>query len=82
VLRTTYLLHQIPNQVYGRANGIFNMINVGIRIVFMGIFAIPFLARPEHVIFTFVLMSLFLFVAAAVIWRIQPRLPGAQERTE
>lgn len=83
VLRTTYLMHTIPNQVYGRANGIFNMINVGMRIVFMGIFAIPFFADPKHVIYTFVVMSVFLAGASIVMLRIKPQLPlGVRNSTE
>jgi MFS family permease len=74
VLRTTYLMYEIPNQVYGRANGIFNMINVGMRIIFMLLFAIPFLADPQHVKYTFYIMSAFLVVAAAVIFWIRLRL--------
>ena len=74
VLRSTYLMYEIPNQVYGRANGIFNMINVGMRIFFMIIFAIPFLADPNHVIYTFAIMSFFLVCASAAILWIKPRL--------
>ncbi len=74
VLRTTYLMHEIPNQVYGRANGIFNMINVLMRIIFMLIFAIPFFADSNHVIYTFVVMSLFLIGASFVMIRVKPHL--------
>lgn len=74
VLRTTYLMYEIPNQVYGRTNGIFNMINVGIRVFFMLVFAIPFLSDPNHVIYNFAIMSFFLVFAAAVMIWIRPRL--------
>lgn len=74
VLRTTYLMGQIPNQVFGRANGIFNMLNVLMRIVFMLIFAIPFLSDPKHVIYTFVVMSAFLVAASAVMIWVKPQL--------
>jgi MFS family permease len=74
VLRTTYLMHEIPNNVFGRANGIFNMINVLLRIFFMTIFAIPFFMKPKHVIYTFVVMSVFLVSASVVMLWIKPRL--------
>ncbi|HLF64596.1 MAG TPA: MFS transporter [Saprospiraceae bacterium] len=74
VLRTTYLMHEIPNQVYGRTNGIFNMINVLMRIFFMLIFAIPFLADSNHVIYTFIVTSVFLVAASVVMFWIKPRL--------
>ena len=74
VLRTTYLMFEIPNQVYGRANGIFNMINVLMRVVFMAIFALPFFTTSDHVIYTLVILSVFLVGASAVIWWIKPQL--------
>jgi hypothetical protein len=74
VLRTTYLMHEIPNQVYGRANGIFNMINVLMRIIFMLIFAIPFFANTKQVKYTLVVMSVFLIGASIVMIKVRPQL--------
>jgi len=74
VLRTTYLMFEIPNQVYGRANGIFNMINVLMRVAFMAIFALPFFTKSNNVIYTLIILSVFLIGASAVIWWIKPQL--------
>ena len=79
VLRTTYLMFEIPNHVYGRANGIFNMLNVFMRVCFMALFALPFFTTGDNVIYTLVILSIFLLGAAAVILWIRPqlhRMPG------
>jgi MFS family permease len=74
VLRTTYLMHEIPNQVYGRANGIFNMINVFMRVVFIFIFALPFFTTGDHVKYTLLILAVFLVAASGVMWWITPQL--------
>jgi len=67
-------MFEIPNQVYGRANGIFNMINVLMRVAFMAIFALPFFTKSNNVIYTLIILSVFLIGASAVIWWIKPQL--------
>jgi hypothetical protein len=74
VLRTTYLLFEIPNQVYGRASGIFNMLNVFMRIIFIAVFAFPFFTRSNHVIYTLIILSIFLVISSAVILWVRPHL--------
>jgi MFS family permease len=74
VLRTTYLMHEIPNQVYGRTNGIFNMINVFMRIVFIFICALPFFTTGDHVKYTLFILSAFLIIASGVMWWVKPQL--------
>lgn len=74
VLRTTYLMYEIPNQVYGRANGIFNMINVLMRIIFLALFSLPFFTTSNHVIYTLIVLSIFLVAASVVMWKIRPQL--------
>jgi hypothetical protein len=67
-------MFEITNEVYGRTNGIFNMINVLMRIIFMIVFALPFFTTSNHVIYTLVILSVFLVAAAAVIWWVRPKM--------
>lgn len=67
VVRTTYLFDHVPNQYFGRASGIFFLTNVGFRILFLGTFALPFFHQSNHVIYSFVILSVFLFIAGAVL---------------
>ncbi len=67
ILRVTYLFRHIPNQVYGRAGSIFFLTNILIRIGFLSLFALPFFQDGPGVTYTFAMMSVFLFLAAAVL---------------
>ncbi len=69
VLRVTYLFSHIPNQVFGRSNGIFTMINIGFRIFFLLLFSIPFFLRSNHVIWSFFIFCAFLVTCAWVLLR-------------
>lgn len=70
VLRVTYLFKHVPNQVFGRSNGIFTMINIGLRIIFLLIFSIPFFLYKNHVIWAFWIFAIFLLLSAVVLLKI------------
>ena len=72
VLRVTFLFRNIPNQVYGRANSIFFLTNVMMRICFIGIFAFPFFQKDNHVIYTFVILGVFLVLSALILMYYTP----------
>ncbi|MDX1406477.1 MAG: MFS transporter, partial [Saprospiraceae bacterium] len=67
ILRVNYLFNTIPNQVYGRANSIFNMTNIVMRIAFLGLFSLPFFHLENKVIYAFVIMGVFLLLAAGIL---------------
>lgn len=68
VLRVTYLFRHIPNQVFGRSNGIFTMINILFRIGFLMVFSLHFFTRSNHVIWSFFIFSIFLLGCARVLF--------------
>lgn len=68
ILRTTYLFQLVPNQVYGRIGSIFFVTNIGFRLLFLGLFMLPFFHRANHVIYAFVIFVVFLLAAAGVLW--------------
>lgn len=74
IQRVTFLFMNVPNQVYGRANSIFTVTNIMFRIFFLAIFSLPFFQASNHVIYAFVILSLFLLVAAGVLFSILPKL--------
>lgn len=67
VVRTTYLFREVPNQYFGRASGIFFLTNVCFRIVFLSIFSMPFFHQANQVIYSFVILSVFLFASGGVL---------------
>ena len=67
ILRVNLLFTTIPNQVYGRTNSIFNMTNILFRILFLGIFALPFFHLSNNVIYTFAILAVFMLVAAIIL---------------
>ncbi|MEL6987946.1 MAG: hypothetical protein AAGK97_08955, partial [Bacteroidota bacterium] len=68
IQRVNFLFLNIPNQVYGRANSIFAMTNILCRIFFLLIFANAFFQESNNVIYGFMILSSFLFVAAIVLF--------------
>jgi len=67
IQRVTFLFTHIPNQVYGRATSIFTLINIFFRILLLSLFALPFFQEGNHVIYSFFIISVFLFVSNLVL---------------
>jgi hypothetical protein len=67
IMRVTYLFRTVPNQVYGRANSVFSISNILLRIGFLTLFTLPFFHQANHVVYAFAIMSIFLLVAAVVL---------------
>jgi MFS family permease len=67
VLRLTYLFKQIPNELMGRVNSIFNMLNILVRSLFIFLFSVPFFNFDNHIIWAFIIMALFLLLSALVL---------------
>ncbi|MEO1713130.1 MAG: MFS transporter, partial [Bacteroidota bacterium] len=58
IQRVTYLFKLIPNQVYGRASGIFFLFNALVRILMVGIFALPLFQNGDTIQYTFGIMAI------------------------
>lgn len=69
VIRVSYLFEVLPNQLMGRANSIFFITNVLARIFFLVLFSLSFFHRDANVIYTFVILSIFIFLCMAVLIR-------------
>ncbi len=67
VLRLTYLFKQIPNELMGRVNSIFNMLNILVRSLFIFLFSVPFFNFDNRIIWAFLIMAVFLLLSALVL---------------
>lgn len=67
IQRVTYLFTHIPNQVYGRATSIFTLINIFFRILLLSLFSLPFFHEDNHVVLSFFIIAVFLFVSNVVL---------------
>lgn len=67
VLRLTYLFNQVPNELMGRVNSIFNMANVLTRTVFIFIFSLPFFNFENNIIWAYFIMAIFLLFSAGIL---------------
>ena len=78
VLRVSYLFSHIPNQVIGRVNSIFSLLNIIMRGVFVMIFSIGFFSEGTNIIYAYVIMALFTFVSGLVLWKNYKRITSHQ----
>lgn len=67
VLRLSFLFRHIPNQVIGRVNSIFSIINVMNRAFFILILSISYFGVGSHILWGYALMAVFTFASAGVL---------------
>jgi DHA3 family macrolide efflux protein-like MFS transporter len=63
VLRITWLFNHVPNNVIGRTNSIFNMSNIFLRATLTSIFALPFFAQGNNIVWAYGACAVFV-----VLW--------------
>lgn len=63
VLRVTYLLNHIPNNVIGRTGSVFGMINIILRSIFILIFSLAFFSEENNVIWTYFICASFVLLS-------------------
>lgn len=69
IQRITFLFSNIPNQVLGRANSIFVLSNLILRISLMSIFALSFFHTNHNITYAFVIVSILLLTSALLLIR-------------
>lgn len=67
IQRVTYLFHHIPNHVIGRANSVFFVMNVFMRLCFIAVFTFPFFHQGTHIIYAVCGLAAACFAAALVL---------------
>lgn len=73
IMRITFLFHFVPNQVIGRTGSVFTTINIILRMVFSGIFALAFFSRA-HIVYTYFLFGIMLLAAIFFLLRDRRKL--------
>jgi len=68
IQRVNFLFLNIPNQVYGRANSIFNMANILFRIFFLAVFSMTFFQLGNNIIYAFLILGIFLIIASIIMY--------------
>ena len=67
VLRLSFLFRHIPNQIIGRVNSIFGIINVMNRTFFILILSFSYFGIGSNILWGYALMATFTFVSAGVL---------------
>lgn len=74
VIRVSYLFERIPNQVIGRSSSIFAVSHILQRIAFLALISLPFFHENQQVVYTFLIFTVYLGIAAGVLGLFYKRL--------
>lgn len=74
ILRISYLFNHIPNQVIGRVNSIFSLLNILMRGMFIMIFSIAFFNQGNNILLAYGIMAFFTFISGLVLWKNYSRI--------
>lgn len=77
IQRVTYLFHHIPNYVIGRANSIFFVFNVFLRLCLIAAFTLPFFHRGENVLYAICALATICFAGSAILFSQRKKLQQA-----
>ncbi len=66
ILRTTYLFNNVPNNLIGRVNSVFNSLNIIVRLFLIGILSFSFFDIQDNIRYAY-LVGVFLLVISLVI---------------
>ncbi len=68
ILRVSFLFEQIPNQIIGRVNSVFSVLNLIMRISFTLIFSLTFFAVGTNITYAYVILAAFTLLSGVVLW--------------
>ncbi len=68
IQRITYLFHHIPNNIIGRANSVFFVINVFLRLCLIGTFTFPFFHQGINILYAVAAMAFICFIGAVILF--------------
>lgn len=77
IMRISYLLRLIPNQIIGRAQGVISFINYFLRFLFLLILSFPFFIENNHI--SFMILGVCCAIAAIVLMIYYKRLIALKE---
>ena len=71
ILRTTYLLNNIPNNLIGRATSVFGSLNICVRMILISLLALPFFNLDENIRYGYLLglgLMVFSFLTLFILY--------------
>lgn len=69
ILRVSFLFDHIPNEVIGRVNSVFSVLNIIMRVIFTLIFSLAFFANGDNIIFAYYAMAGFTLLSGIILYR-------------
>jgi MFS family permease len=67
IFRVSYLFALIPNELAGRVNSFFNVINTVFRLFFILLFVLPFFEEGNNVIYAYFILATFCVLAGLIL---------------
>ena len=70
ILRTTFIFNNIPNNFIGRAGSVFGSLNIIVRMIMIGLFALPFFNIDDNIRYAYLvgMVLMILVVFLLLIW--------------
>ena len=70
ILRTTFIFNNIPNNFIGRAGSVFGSLNIIVRMIMIGLFALPFFNLHDNIRYAYLvgMVLMILVVLLLLIW--------------
>lgn len=59
ILRVSYLFEHVPNQVIGRVNSVFSVLNIIMRVIFIMLFSMAFFAESTNIVYAYFALAAF-----------------------
>lgn len=73
IMRITFMFHHVPNRLIGRAGSVFSTINIILRMVFSGLFAMA-IFQGKNIIYAYLIFGVILLIAIFFLVRDRKRL--------
>jgi MFS transporter, DHA3 family, macrolide efflux protein len=67
VLRTTYLFSHVSNDIIGRTNSVFGVINILLRSVFLAVFSIAWFSTGSNIVWAYFICGTFVLLSAILL---------------
>ena len=67
ILRTTFIFNHVPNNLIGRANSVFGSLNIIIRMMMIGLFALPFFNLEDNIRYGYIVGMALMAVSVLLL---------------
>ena len=67
ILRTTYLFNNVPNNLIGRVNSVFNSLNIIVRLLLIGILSLPFFDLQDNIRYAYLVGAFLLLISLVIL---------------